>query len=345
MASPLLSGRHHLGTMSPPVYRSDPAQAPDGDFEAGTLSHLVPGNTGRLLDARRTPVRIIAVDLRDGMFELQIAAFEDEGARWRIPLEDAGGYQFAHGSERAGAATVEEMRDVCVRLDRTLRIEADPERARESRRMAAAEQAQVASWLSGRVPRLDLARMVEAREGDRRVMDLLEEYMGQRGLADMDRAFSRAFVSNPAAGETVKGHAVVLAELGLAPYAGKVLRGADVFTGEWSRERRKEHLLSRLGFSRALWSILGRGAGLYRAYSSETVLRAPPERSFISLTFSRDVALEHFGGGPATRAAALRRTPLDPSRMLMTFVETEAMNRQYREAEAVLIGSAPGSGL
>jgi hypothetical protein len=329
----------------PPVYRSDPGQAPDSAFEAGKLSHLVAGNTGRMLDARRTPVRIVSVDPRDGMFEVEICAFEDAGARWRIPLEEAGGYQFAHGSERVGAAALAELRDACARLDRTLLIEANPERARASERLAAAQEARAARWLSGRLPRIDLAALIAAREGDRRVMGLLEEYLQARGLADMDSVFSRAFVTNPAAGETVKGHAIVLAELGLAPYTGKIVRGADVFTGQWSRERRAEHLLTRLGFSRALWGVIGRGAGLYRAYSSETALRAPRKQSFVSATFSRDLALEHFGGGPATRAAAISRTPLDPSRVLMTFLESEAMNRQYREAEAVLVGSAPEPGL
>jgi hypothetical protein len=129
----LLAARHHLSTVPrPPVYRSDPGQAPDSAFEAGKLSHLVAGNTGRMLDARRTPVRIVSVDPRDGMFEVEICAFEDAGARWRIPLEEAGGYQFAHGSERVGAAALAELRDACARLDRTLLIEANPDRARAS---------------------------------------------------------------------------------------------------------------------------------------------------------------------------------------------------------------------
>ena len=38
------------------IYARHDDPAPDADFEPGCLEHLVPGNTGRLLDARRTPV-------------------------------------------------------------------------------------------------------------------------------------------------------------------------------------------------------------------------------------------------------------------------------------------------
>ena len=38
--------------------------------------------------------------------------------------------------------------------------------------------------------------------------------MTERGLAALDRDFTETFVSNPNSGELVKGHAIVLAELG-----------------------------------------------------------------------------------------------------------------------------------
>jgi hypothetical protein len=45
-----------------PVYAFDRHPAPDGDFEPGELRHVAEGNAGRLLDARRTPVVVTAVD-------------------------------------------------------------------------------------------------------------------------------------------------------------------------------------------------------------------------------------------------------------------------------------------
>jgi hypothetical protein len=67
-----------------------------------------------------------------------------------------------------------------------------------------------------------------------------------------------------------------------------------------------------------------------------------PRASFVSATFSVDVAREHFLGGPDTRTAVLwrRRVPID--RLLMTFVETRALNGRFKEAEAVLLAE-PGS--
>ena len=66
------------------MYQTDPGALPDDRFSPGNLSWLVPGNHGRLLDARRTPVRVTAIDIHHGYFEVEILAFEDKGARWLI---------------------------------------------------------------------------------------------------------------------------------------------------------------------------------------------------------------------------------------------------------------------
>src|SRR5215471_8881040 len=77
------------------MYQTDPDARPDSEFAPGELRWLVTGNTGRLLDGRRTPVRVTALDLAHGYFEAEILAFEDAGARWLVPLEDVTRYQFA----------------------------------------------------------------------------------------------------------------------------------------------------------------------------------------------------------------------------------------------------------
>jgi hypothetical protein len=56
----------------------------------------------------------------------------------------------------------------------------------------------------------------------------------------------------------------------------------------------------------------------------------------ISASFSREVADSHFQSSGAA-AAALYRQPLAPERLFMTFLETAAMNRQFQEAEVVLL--------
>jgi len=82
------------------MYQYDPDARPDSEFAPGELRWLVTGNTGRLLDGRRTPVRVTALDLAHGYFEAEILAFEDAGARWLVPLEDVTRYQFAPGGRR-----------------------------------------------------------------------------------------------------------------------------------------------------------------------------------------------------------------------------------------------------
>ena len=63
------------GAVSSEIYASDPDARPDADFLPGELRHLVVGNQGRLLDARRTPIAITAVMPETGGFEVEIGAF------------------------------------------------------------------------------------------------------------------------------------------------------------------------------------------------------------------------------------------------------------------------------
>ena len=60
----------------------------------------------------------------------------------------------------------------------------------------------------------------------------------------------------------------------------------------------------------------------------------------VSASFPRRVAESHFGSAGAAAGARYRQR-LQPGRLFMTFPETGAMTRQYREAEAVLL---PGGG-
>ena len=45
----------------------------------------------------------------------------------------------------------------------------------------------------------------------------LEQFLGERNLAEADDRHATQFVSNPYAGEEIKALRIVLAELGLAP--------------------------------------------------------------------------------------------------------------------------------
>jgi hypothetical protein len=322
------------------VYQSGANPAADSDFEAGALRHLVVGRRARLLDSRRTPVRLTAVDLNRGYFEVEILDFEDVGARWLVPLESVHRYQFEPGPD-APRDDVTAMREVVAVLNRPYTVPANPDAGARSLRRLGEERALARRWLDDAgVGPVDLASLVRARSGDPVRYELMARYLHERGLADLESGFTETFVSNPWSGEVVKGHAIVLAELGLCSYSGTVVRDPALFTGAWSRERRGQHLLTRMAFVQALLTHGGPAdTAIFRGLSVEGPLSPRPPASFVSATFAAEVAMAHFTAGhPAESTGVLYRQPLPVDRLFMTFVETAAMNRQYREAEAVLIG-------
>ena len=155
---------------------------------------------------------------------------------------------------------------------------------------------------------------------------------------EIEDAFARQFVSNPRSGELVKGHRMVIAELGLVPFEGKVVRDPELFDEPWSRERRAEHVLARLSFVFAVFTGLGhRHLDLYRGLSTEEPLRPARNDTFVSATFSREVAQSHFDCGSPRATRVLSRQAVAVERVFMTYFETAHMNEQFKEAEAVLL--------
>jgi hypothetical protein len=320
------------------IYASDPNAAPDSEFWPGELRYLVAGNRGRLLDARRTPITITSTDPARGSFEVEIGAFEDAGARWELPLDDVGRFQFAHGASVVADGFVSELEQARRRFDRELVVDCDPAVRSRTLRQIDGRRGMVRERL-GSVARVDLAARVEAREGDARLFAFADEVMDAVGVMDLEQRFTTTFVTNPRSGEFVKGHAIVLAELGLCPYRGKVVRDPDLFEEPWCKARRAEHLIARLAFTSELWSsVAGQGSViLYRGAAVAGPLPEPSPSSFVSATFSREVGASHFEGGPTTETAVLWRQRVPVRRLLMTFLETREMNRRFKEAEAVLI--------
>jgi hypothetical protein len=297
------------------IYEHDANAAPDADFAPGRLADLVTGNRGRLLDPRRTPVTIVGIAVETGQFLVRVEAFEDAGAVWEVAFEDAGRFQFARGGAQTATAQLEAA---VARFDRPLTIEG---RAPALDRLTEEREA-AREWL---IALPELGSYVAERVGEPALWRALEAFMDSRGVLALERAFARRFVSNPWSGELVKGHAIVLAELGLCPFRGKVVRNPALFEGDWSRARRATHLLARLAF---VHELFGGPVTVYRG------AREPETASFVSASFSRAVAEANVEG----RAGVVRDWVVPPERLFMTFMETEALNRPYREAEAVLLG-------
>ncbi len=320
--------------MSSDIYASDPDARPDAEFLPGELRHLVIGNRGRLLDARRTPITIAAVMPETGGFEVEIGAFEDAGARWELPLDEASRFQFARGSAVATPDDLLDLVRAAARFDRELLIEPDGRAREQTLHRIAAVRESFRDQLAGReFPQIDLADHISRREGDPRLYAILDEVMAARGLEELEHGFSATFVSNPASGELVKGHAIVLAELGLCRFRGKIVRDPELFTGQWSKLRRAEHLVTRLAVSAELFSRWGVDTvTVYRGAAVDGPLPAWSPASFVSATLSREVATAHFDGGPTTHTAVLWRQAVPITRLLMTFLETREMNERFHEA-------------
>jgi len=83
------------------VYQFNSDMLPDTYFHPGDLKYIVPGNEGRWLDPRRTPIRILEVKPASGFFIVEILDFEDKGARWEVQLESVDRCQFAPRKRRS----------------------------------------------------------------------------------------------------------------------------------------------------------------------------------------------------------------------------------------------------
>jgi hypothetical protein len=321
------------------VHEFDPHMLPDAAFRPGALEWLVPGNSGRLLDRRRTPIRVVRIDHETAQFVCRIEAFEDRGALWEVPFESVAYYQFARDAQPAPASAVEEMARRVVRFDRATEIPCDLERRAESLARLERMEAEAEAWWNAYSSfargggRLD----PQTREGDPRLWADLEGYMEQHGLLDLESTFSARYVSNPESGDWVKAHRMVIAELGLVPYRGKVLRDPSAFQGAGARPAREAHVLRRLAFVRGMLERGGLGRPLlYRGMSCEGPLEAREPRTFVSATFSLEVATSLFGE-PHHGTGLLQRQEVPARRVFMTFFETRSMSQPFREAEAVLL--------
>ena len=208
-----------MGT-SKPIHEFAPDQAPDSDFVPGELHHLVPGNAGRMLDTRRTPVVVRPVDAAQGTFEVEVLAFEDRGARWLVEVERVSHFQFLLDARHADGMTLAALAAAVDRFDRSLDIPVDREARRRTVARVHEEERSAAAVLAEARLHID----VGGRVGDDAVQGLLADHMAARGLTYMETMFAERYVSNPSSGEMVKGHEIAIARLGLVPYRGKVVR-------------------------------------------------------------------------------------------------------------------------
>ena len=130
------------------IYQFNAEMLPDTCFQTGRLKYIVPGNEGRLLDGRRTPVRLLEVKHISGFFVVEILDFEDKGACWEIPLERIDRFQFAKESAEADKGDIEFYREIISRLDQPLNIPADKLRRKTTESEISSLPKHIKHWLN-----------------------------------------------------------------------------------------------------------------------------------------------------------------------------------------------------
>ena len=328
-------------------YQVNPDRLPDSLFEEGSLQHLVVGNEARSLDYRRTPLRVRGLQEASGLAAMEILDFEDAGNTWDIPFEDISSFQFALGSKRASPNDLAHYEASVTRLNKWTTINCDQEGSPAILSELAEAEREATLWLSAQpASQATLPQHIFSRRtGLESFFDTLNLYMEHHGLSDLEATFAAHYVSNFHYSEFVKAHRIVIAEMGLVPYAGKIQRDGTVLEGAFNRSRRRQHVIRRLGIVRALYAGLDTfPLLLYRGLHSPGFPQPTRNETFVSATTNLDIAeaLSCFRepsnpNKEGYRVGVLMSQRIALERVFMTYMETLQMNHPYRESEVVLL--------
>ena len=173
-------------------------------------------------------------------------------------------------------------------------------------------------------------------------------YLRHYDLAENESRFAADYACKFHHSENVKAQRLVIAEMGLVPYEGTILREDRELEGRFSRRRRREYVLRRLGFVRALYKELRVETVLvYRGIHCVDLPTRPSNRTFVSSTTNLAVAeslacyrepVNENKAGYKVGVLMSQRVPVE--RVFMTYMETAEMNSPYSESEVVLLYSA-----
>lgn len=316
------------------------AQDHPTDLLRAQMMHLVIGQTLYLGDPRATPVVVRAHAAETASFTVEITAFEDQGATWELPLWDVSEFLIAPNAKTLTVAEQDVLGRHIEALKRTIRIEPNPAHLEQTRQDVAAAQQETGAWLDRHFPALPTcsADLLNGHDPSAPWAEALESVLSSKGVLEIEQSFVAQFASNPNAGEVVKGHRIVLAEMGLCPYEGHVLRNPATFENTGARLLRRTHIVTRLAFLRVMLIRLGlTTVPLFRTIYSDRALEGPRNTGFVSATFDAEVAAALFASGQKTRVAATYWQQVPADRLFMSYYETPRLSARYQEAEAVLL--------
>lgn len=316
---------------------------PDTEFVPGTIAFLVEGNYCRLLDGRRTPGMIEKYFDDSAMFRWRIMDFEDKGKCWDVPAEGVTCYQFAKDAKRLDTKRIKEIKASINKYQKKLIIEAVPGKKHQTESKIKVIEQVITDWLKNNSTFFKNQEQLnfKSRTGSKCLAEDLIFYMRSVGMEKIEQSTADIIVLNPNSGEWIKGMAIVLAEMGFVPYRDKIPRTQDIFEGLGRKENRRNYLIHRLAFIRAYFHLLGiKEVTLYRGMATEWEWgKTPSSRTFVSFTFSVKLARSHcnFNRNSDEKHSYLLKRPFPIEDLFMTYLETDAMNKQYKEAEALVL--------
>jgi len=305
------------------------------------FAHLVIRQTLYLNDPRRTPVAIQSIDFSTASFSMRVSDFEDVGAKWILPFWDVSKFLVAPSAKILDADQQALIEDLSKRFDQPMTIAVNTAQTARTEAEIALAQEQITTWLCQNYPSLpkDSDAILTGKMSCAQWSAARQDVLKKRGVFDVDQVFATEYASNPNAGEVIKGHRIVLAEMGLLPYRGRIVRDAKTFAGSWSRPKRQKHIVTRMAFVRAMLSLLDLAyVPLFRTIYSDHELTEPRPSGFVSTTFCPDTAASLFRAGQKMQYAATYWQRVSADRLFVSFFETPELNRHFKEAEAVILG-------
>ncbi len=165
-------------------YDNHPLPTSDGDYEPATIASLVPGASARMLDPRRTPVRISELAPEIASFNVKVLAFEDAGAVWELPLWDIAKFQVKRGSKKISLSEQAVLVAKVEQFKKRNFVNCDAHSITQTKNKLKSMTADAEEWLKSNSQALKTARdiEVEAGKGFEEFRADLENWLKSRGL-------------------------------------------------------------------------------------------------------------------------------------------------------------------
>jgi hypothetical protein len=318
---------------------------PDSSYVNGETKFLVVGNECRLLDQRRTPGKIKTIDLESASFIWEITDFEDKGKFWEVELGRINTYQFKIGSKEASLSEIETYNHRESVLNKNAKICVLASSEIQIKKILNERMSEALIWIGKNSEYFRSKCEIDFQNttGPRLLRDDFNNFMKDHGLSEIDKKTTEVQVLNPYSGEWIKALQITMAEMGLKSYDGKSIRSEKVYEGIGSKENLKKYIEHRLGFLRAMFNKMNlQEVELYRGMSTDSKWTPSATNQFrywTSWTFNYKVAQDFSVLLPKSKQknSYLIKREIPVEQLFMTFLETDAMNSQYLEAEALVL--------